>query len=305
MKKIITKNKVEDTKKIKKNEIEMIERIKTGYPALDKKMSLYPGLYVIGAISSLGKTTFANQMADQIAEQGKSVLYISLEQSSLELTAKSISRITRELNWKTARTAMEIRTEKITDATHDAIKIYDKYNSKISVIDTTNDDDEMMTIDNIEQAIRGYIETTNTIPVVFVDYLQAIKVSGSQTKKDAVDECMRRLKKIQKKYKMIMIVISSFNRQNYMSQVSFESFKETGDIEYTADCVWGMQLKAINLPLFDVPGRINEKRKVIMNELSGESRSLELCCLKARYGEAAYTVSFNYMPKYDYFESVE
>lgn len=102
-----------------------------------------------------------------------------------------------------------------------------------------------------------------------------------------------------------MIVISSFNRQNYMSQVSFESFKETGDIEYTADCVWGMQLKAINLPLFDVPGRINEKRKVIMNELSGESRSLELCCLKARYGEAAYTVSFNYMPKYDYFESVE
>ena len=305
MKKIITKNKVEDTKKIKKNEIETIERIKSGYPALDKKMSLYPGLYVIGAISSLGKTTFANQMADQIAEQGKSVLYISLEQSSLELTAKSISRITRELNWKTARTAMEIRTEKITDATQDAIKIYDKYNSRISVIDTTNDDDEMMTIDNIEQAIRGYIETTNTIPVVFVDYLQAIKVSGSQTKKDAVDECMRRLKKIQKKYKMIMIVISSFNRQNYMSQVSFESFKETGDIEYTADCVWGMQLKAINLPLFDVPGRINEKRKVIMNELSGESRSLELCCLKARYGEAAYTVSFNYMPKYDYFESVE
>ncbi len=75
-------------------------------------MSLYPGLYVIGAISSLGKTTFANQMADQIAEQGKSVLYISLEQSSLELTAKSISRITRELNWKTARTAMEIGLKK-------------------------------------------------------------------------------------------------------------------------------------------------------------------------------------------------
>ncbi len=37
MKKIITKNKVEDTKKIKKNEIETIERIKSGYPALDKK----------------------------------------------------------------------------------------------------------------------------------------------------------------------------------------------------------------------------------------------------------------------------
>ncbi len=35
--------------------------IKTDYSNLAAKMSLYPGLYVLGAISSLGKITFCRQ----------------------------------------------------------------------------------------------------------------------------------------------------------------------------------------------------------------------------------------------------
>ena len=46
-------------------------QIYTGYKELDDIQPLYPGLYVLGAIPSLGKATFMHQMADQIAEQGK------------------------------------------------------------------------------------------------------------------------------------------------------------------------------------------------------------------------------------------
>lgn len=35
---------------------------KTGFENLDRVTKLYPGLYVLGAISSLGKTTFACQL---------------------------------------------------------------------------------------------------------------------------------------------------------------------------------------------------------------------------------------------------
>lgn len=72
------------------------EVIPTGFEALDNMLDggLYEGLYGIGAISSLGKTTFALQMADQIAAQGHEVLVFSLEMSSNELIAKSISRNT-------------------------------------------------------------------------------------------------------------------------------------------------------------------------------------------------------------------
>ena len=44
---------------------------KTGFYNLDEHATgLYPGLYVIGAIPSLGKTTFIHQMGDQLAAAG-------------------------------------------------------------------------------------------------------------------------------------------------------------------------------------------------------------------------------------------
>ena len=64
----------------------------TGYRPLDRIQPLYPGLYGIGAISSLGKTTFNAQMANQIAASGRYVLYFSLGQTAFELFSKSIAR---------------------------------------------------------------------------------------------------------------------------------------------------------------------------------------------------------------------
>lgn len=68
----------------------------TGFEALDCALNggLYPGLYIFGAVSSLGKTTLLLQIADNIAASGRDVLFFSLEQSRFELMSKSISRET-------------------------------------------------------------------------------------------------------------------------------------------------------------------------------------------------------------------
>ena len=68
----------------------------TGLKALDKALNggLREGLYFLGAMSGFGKTTLALQIADTIAAAGDDVLYISLEMSADDLTAKSISRRT-------------------------------------------------------------------------------------------------------------------------------------------------------------------------------------------------------------------
>ena len=65
------------------------------FPGLDEALGggLYPGLYMMGAISSLGKTTLACQIADQIAAAGQPVLIFSLEMARKEIFAKSISRL--------------------------------------------------------------------------------------------------------------------------------------------------------------------------------------------------------------------
>ena len=71
--------------------------VPTGFTNLDKKLDggLYPQLYVFGAISSLGKTTFLMQIADRIASrQHRPVFVFSLETSKDELTSKNLSRLT-------------------------------------------------------------------------------------------------------------------------------------------------------------------------------------------------------------------
>ncbi len=74
--------------------VQKYQALKTGFTNIDKTTSLYPGLYVIGAVSSLGKTTFCGQMADYLAKQGKHVLFFSLEQTELDLVSKGLSRFT-------------------------------------------------------------------------------------------------------------------------------------------------------------------------------------------------------------------
>ena len=68
--------------------------ISSGFPRLDKILGggfIRSGLYIVGARPAMGKTTFAINLADKI--QGN-CLFISLEMSPEQLTAKRVARLT-------------------------------------------------------------------------------------------------------------------------------------------------------------------------------------------------------------------
>ena len=69
-------------------------RYATGFPELDMALSggFVAGLHCIGAISSIGKTTFVLQMGDNIARNGVPVIIFSLEMRPEQLVAKNVSR---------------------------------------------------------------------------------------------------------------------------------------------------------------------------------------------------------------------
>ena len=113
---------------------------------------------------------------------------------------------------------------------------------------------------------------------------------------------VRRLKLLQSENSLVMIVISSINRQNYLAQIDFESFKESGGIEYTADVVWGLQLEVIHNPIFDDQGKLNVKREMIREAKEANPRRVELVCLKNRFGISSYKCSFDYYPRFDWFK---
>ena len=268
----------------------------TGYSNLDFACPLYSGLYVLGAVSSLGKTTFMNQMSYQIATQGFHVVFFSYEQSRLELVSKSMSRLSYQLG--TPVTALDIRhgSKQLETIAEQYVKI-----AKLEYIVESQFGD---TVDNICVTVENFVKS-GIKPVVIVDYLQIVSSKNSDQAsfaKENVDYTVKRLKNLQRKHNLVVFVVSSLNRQNYLTQIDFESFKESGGIEYTADVVFGMQLKCMNESIFDGQAGLNKKRERVMKAKAENPRKIELVCLKNRYAKSGYRCYFNYFPTYDYFE---
>lgn len=139
-------------------------------------------------------------------------------------------------------------------------------------------------------------------PVVIVDYLQIIRPMDSRVStKDAVDSHVRAFKKLQVENDLVVLLISSLNRSNYLTPVDFEAFKESGGIEYTSDVLWGLQLSVMNDEIFDKDKGLKSKRDKVREAKKATPRQVELVCLKNRYGVSSYTCKFNYYAQYDYF----
>jgi len=279
---------------------------KTGYSNLDKITSLYPGLYVIGGLSTLGKTTFIHQMADQLAERGEHILFFSLEMATLELVTKSLARLTiideQGYNFDNAVSGLQIRLNNIPSRNRarvqQAITRYEGISRRFNIIEgnfNTN-------VDTIRQYIHDYILFNKVSPVVIIDYLQIIPGrEQDRNDKERVDYVVTELKRISRDFNISVIVVSSLNRSNYLTPIDFESYKESGGIEYTADVVWGLQLQAIHDEIFNSNANIKEKRDLINRAKKANPRKIELVGLKNRNGISNYSCVFDYYPKYDLF----
>ena len=282
-----------------------IERLKaagcrqTGFPVLDKLCKgLYAGLYTIAATSSLGKTTFALQIADNLAEAGHEVLFFSLEQSRLELITKSFSRMLKQANDETI-SSLTLRSGSDSENLKAAAQLYKaKIDDRMNIIEGNFG----CSVDYVTAYVAEYISKNGGNPIVFVDYLQILQPSAAQknmSTREAIDQTVTALKRLSRDYGLTIFIISSVNRANYMQPIDFESLKESGGIEYTCDVIWGLQLQCLNEEIFSKGDKIKEKRERIKAAKAENPRQIELVCLKNRYGISNFTCSFEYRPDCD------
>ena len=276
----------------------------TGFFNLDKASGgLYAGLYALAAITSLGKTSFALQLADQLAEAGNDILYFSLEQSRLELVTKSLSRITAQIDKRTAVTSLQIRKGYRPEQVNAALTKYkETVGDRVNIIEGNFRCNAQF----ITKYIRDYVKRNKTRPVVFIDYLQILQPDDDGKKgsslRETVDHTVTELKRISRDLDLTVFIISSVNRSNYLTPIDNESLKESGGIEYTCDVVWGLQLQCMNDPIFSKEKQIAEKRDIVKRGKAETPRKMELCCLKNRYGISNFSCYFLYDCVHDLFE---
>ena len=262
----------------------------TGFKSLDDAFDggLYSGLYIIGAISSLGKTTLTLQFADNLAKQGRDVLFFSLEQSRNDLMSKSISRETflyckennlSDMYAKTNLTIMDGRKwqrfgDKDKTVVNNAFDSYAEYSKHIFIYEGLGN----ISVAEIRKAVKDHISFTgNEHPIVFIDYLQILKAADgceNRSDKQIVDVNVTALKQLSRDFDITVFAVSSLNRQNYAEKINMSAFKESGAIEYGSDVLIGLELKGAGEKDFKV---IEAKKRI--------PREIMFCILKNRNGK--------------------
>lgn len=290
--------------------------ISTGFKELDNLLDggLYAGLYILGAISSLGKTTFVLQIGDNIAQNQQDVLIFSLEMAKYELMAKSISRITYEkskdkpYNAKTTRGLLAGRkyenySSKEIQLIRQATECYETYAKYLFIHEAIGDIGAIQVREHVEK----HINATKSKPVVIIDYLQILAPFDMRASdKQNTDKAVFELKKMSRDYNIPVIAISSFNRENYSTPVNMTCFKESGAVEYSSDVLIGLQFEGMEYDEKDVEKRVREKRirdlYKDMQEKAKQGKPQEIECkiLKQRNGVKG-VVSFDFKPRFNYF----
>ena len=271
---------------------------KTGFENIDALQVFMPGVYVLGALPASGKTTFAWQLLNQLAESGESCIYCSFEMSKSELFTKSVVRelykknpaISKRLNLTSAnirRGAMRGSSELQEQA---AVFAQSATNLRVAELSDTS-------VTELIEGLKPLVADADRSPVICLDYLQIIPSKGSRASspKEKIDEVMLRLKDFQRATNTTLLVISAFNRENYFQPVSFSSFKESGAIEYSADVIWGLENYGV-----DAEGKLDKDEVIKMSR--EKVRKIKFSCLKNRNG-GAYECFFSYHAAYDYFEA--
>ena len=290
----------------------------TGFFSLDELLDggLYAGLYFVGAISSLGKTTFCLQIADTIAASGKDVIIFSLEMARNELIAKSISRLTytktieKQVDIKNAKTTRGImtgaryssysKTER--ELIEDAITAYGEYGRHLYITEGVGN----VGVEAIKDKIKKHIKLTGEAPVVLIDYLQIIAPADPRaTDKQNTDRAVLELKRLSRDYHIPVIGISSFNRDNYTAPVNLTSFKESGAIEYSSDVLIGIQYDGMDYQEGESEKNRDKRiRELVKSQIAagkeGKAQRLQVKVLKNRNGCKGESI-INFYPMFNYF----
>lgn len=220
-------------------------RIPTGFPDLDKLLDggLRVGMNVLMAAPGAGKTTLCLQMMDNFTRAGWDVIFFSGEMPVEDLLAKNYSRCSYVMDDESLRmTAGDIlklnENPYVNDIANALCEAYRPVAEKTVVVPP----DQIKSAKAIWKIVSAHIAATGNRPVVCIDYLQVLASKfGEATDKQNVDKFLNQLKELARRYEIPVLLISSVNRMSYKESLSLGSGKESGDIEYNADVLLGLE----------------------------------------------------------------
>ena len=252
-----------------------IPGLSTGLRDLDGKINgLNKGnLLLVAARPAMGKTTFALNMALNVAKKyKKTVAFFSLEMSREELAMRLLSS-------ESFVDSQKMATGKLTE--EEWVKI-GMASSALSQTDIRVDDNGGITVAEMNAKLRRL----DNLGLVVIDYLQLMQGSGyskgNENRVQVVSDISRSLKVMAKELGVPVVCLSQLNRAaegRSDKRPVLSDLRESGSIEQDADCVMMLY------------------RDDYYNPNTEEKNVAECIVAKNRHGEIG-TVKLQWLPQY-------
>lgn len=200
--------------------------VKTGFRFSDEKGGLrFGSLVVIGAFTSVGKSTLAMNISVNAAKKGTPVAYYSLEMSVNELWARVINQHTRVPAWKITSYALN----------RDELRLVDEAMNSLRNLPIYIDDNATTKFEKMLRSVRTMVKKYG-IKMFVVDYLQIFAQGSKNEREESVLSYMaRELKNICRELNIVCIALSQLRRAGEDKHPTIDMLRGSGQIEESAD----------------------------------------------------------------------
>lgn len=220
-----------------------ITGLSTGYPMLDDACKgLHAGeLIVVAARPAMGKTNFALNLASNVINSDKSVLFFSLEMTTDELTGRMCASRSNILYDKVLGANFE----------DDEWNRYNDFNATYIDRKIFVDDDAGLSIADIRSKSRQ-IKMKHGLDLIIVDYLQLVGAPGSSPT-EIVENVSRGLKRLAKDMDCPVVALSQLSRECEKrpdKRPMLSDLRQSGAIEQDANIVAFLYREVIYNPSY-------------------------------------------------------
>ncbi|QJD30353.1 replicative DNA helicase [Methylococcus geothermalis] len=205
----------------------------TGFADFDEMTSglQQSDLIIIAGRPSMGKTTFAMNIAENVAiKEGLPVAVFSMEMPGEQLAMRMMSSLGRIDQHR-------VRTGKLEDDE------WPRMTSAINILAETKlfiDDTAALSPTEVRARCRRLARENGQLGLVVLDYLQLMQCSGGENRVAEISEISRSLKALAKELNVPVIALSQLNRnleQRPNKRPVPSDLRESGSIEQDADLI--------------------------------------------------------------------
>ncbi|MFO7783200.1 MAG: DnaB-like helicase C-terminal domain-containing protein [Desulfatiglandales bacterium] len=202
----------------------------TGFPAMDRSLNGIRGINIMGGQPKAGKSAFFMHVSTEVAARNHPVIYYDFENGRRKIYMRTLCRLAR-------LSEEEIRldsSKETADREQGGRKRLSELLHYFRVVT-----DRKLTPDIMRRHIEFLQhETASDHALVVVDSLHKLPFKNLSERRTGIDEWLRHMESIRDEQNVAFLVVSELSRGqggSYSGKPDLASFKESGDIEYSAD----------------------------------------------------------------------